>query len=182
MRLRPALLVACLSPSAALGQGVGIGLVCDGAVALDSVAPSSAAPGEALVVIRNMVGWPVRYRQAAAFVPPAPEQPPPSAEAWARGGGAPLTGMPFEVPPELLDRALTERLFPGANRAAPPSAAPAALAPPPVARPPQPWRWLLPGEAVTLRVAPGPGGVMQRFGLQCDGGATAPLAPPPAPR
>ncbi len=87
------------------------------------------------------------------------------------------------MPPELLDRALTERLFPRAaaqgRAAAPP---PGFDAPAPVARPPQPWRWLLPGDAVTLRVAPGPGGVPQRLGLQCDGGAAAPLAAPPGPR
>lgn len=180
--MRYAVLALVALPLPALAQAPGIGLVCDGAVALDGVVPSAAAPGEALVVVRNMVGWAVRFRQAAAFVSPAPEQPMPAPPLEAGRGGALPPGLPFEVPAELLDRALTERLFPGtAARTAPPAAS-STVAAAPVARPPPLWRWLLPGEAVTLRVAPGPGGVMQRLGLQCDGGVTAPLAAPAAPR
>lgn len=178
--------VAALLLAAPAGaQGVGIGPLCDGKVALDSASPSLLALGETSVVVRSLVGWPVRFRQAPASAPPPPEEPAAPRDGApspaGRGVGAMPPGAAFEVPPDLLDRALTERLFPGRRAGAD---APAAAPPPPVARPPQPWRWLLPGEAVTLRVAPGSGGLLARLGLQCDGGLLPPppLAAPPSPR
>jgi len=155
-----------LSPSPTLaqvggaGSGFGIGPLCGGLLALDSVTPSMVVPGETVVVVRSLAAWPLRLRQAAPPVVVEEDAPPPARRDEAGRLSLP-PGLAFEVPAELLDRALTRRLFPGgeaSRTAAPASVAAAAPA----------WRSLRPGEALSLRVAPGAGDLMGRLGLRCE--------------